>query len=101
MSDHLQSMNEPDNDKQHIITLFNNHVKGVEICLEGKNINHSGKEGHWLETKMGIKNNAKNEPDINGYEMKKFSSKTTLGDFIKHIQVKSNLLFNSVVKLIT
>jgi hypothetical protein len=69
------------NDKQYIITLFNNNVKGVEICLKGKNKNHCGAEGHWLETKMGIKHNAKNEPDINGYEMKKQSSKTTIGDF--------------------
>jgi len=42
-----------------IITLFNTGVKGVEICLEGHKINHCGKEGHWLETKMGIKYNAK------------------------------------------
>jgi len=83
MTDVLQTMTEIDSDKQHIITLFNTYVKGVEICLEGQNIRHCGKEGHWLETKMGIKHNAKNEPDINGYEMKKSSSKnkTTLGDF--------------------
>jgi hypothetical protein len=68
-------------DKEIIIDLFRNNVKGVEICTEGQNINHCGKEGHWLETKMGIKHNAKNEPDILGYEMKKSSSKTTLGDF--------------------
>ena len=70
-----------DIDKQQIITLFNNNVKGREICLEGQNINHDGKEGHWLETKMGINHNTKNEPDINGYEMKKSSNKITLGDF--------------------
>lgn len=81
MDDISQSMVEIDIDKQDIITLFNNNVKGVEIILEGKNTKHCGKEGHWLETKMGIKQNAKNEPDINGYEMKKSSSKTTLGDF--------------------
>lgn len=81
MSDLLQTTSEIDIDKQHIITLFNTCVKGIEICLEGQNINHFGKEGHWLETKIGIKHNAKNEPDINGYEMKKSSSKTTLGDF--------------------
>ena len=73
--------NDENHDKQHIITLFNTYVKGVEICLEGQNIKHCGKEGHWLEKKMGINHNAKNEPDINGYEMKKSSSKTTLGDF--------------------
>jgi hypothetical protein len=53
-----------DIDKQQIITLFNNNVKGGEICLEGQNVNHDGKEGHWLETNMGIKHNAKHEPDI-------------------------------------
>ena len=74
-------MNEIDIDKQQIITLFNNNVKGIEIILDNQHINHCGKEGHWLETKMGIKHNSKNEPDINGYEMKKFSNKTTLGDF--------------------
>ena len=67
-----------DPDKEQIITLFNNNVKGVEISLTST---HNGKEGHWLEKKMGIKHNSKNEPDINGYEMKKSSKKTTLGDF--------------------
>lgn len=74
-------MNYIDIDKQYIITLFNTRVKGVEIILKGHKINHCGKEGHWLETKMGIKHNANNEPDINGYEMKKSSIKITLGDF--------------------
>jgi len=82
MSDILQITNHIDIDKEHIITLFNTHVKGVKICLEEcQNIKHSGKEGYWLETKMDIKHNAKNEPDINGYEMKKSSNKIILGDF--------------------
>lgn len=75
------SNKEYDADKQHIVDLFNNNVRGLEICLDGQNTKHCGKEGHWLETKMGIKHNSKNEPDINGYEMKKSSNKTTLGDF--------------------
>lgn len=77
----MQTTQDIDIDKQQIVELFISNVKGVEICLEGQNSKHCGKEGHWLETKMGIKHNSKNEPDINGYEMKKFSSKTTLGDF--------------------
>lgn len=68
-------------DKKQIVELFNKHVKSKEICLNGKNTKHCGKEGHWLETQMGIKHNSKNEPDIFGYEMKKSSPKTTLGDF--------------------
>jgi hypothetical protein len=81
MSESLQKENEIDIDKQYIITLFKNNVKGVEICLQGQNVKHCGKEGYWLERKMGMKHNSKNEPDINGYEMKKSSNKTTLGDF--------------------
>lgn len=69
------------NAKQQIITLFINNVKGVEIYTEEQNANHCGKEGHWLEKRMGIKHNANNEPDILGYEMKISSNKTTLGDF--------------------
>tara|TARA_B100000035_G_scaffold79907_1_gene66943 strand:+ start:271 stop:1071 length:801 start_codon:yes stop_codon:yes gene_type:complete len=72
---------EIDPDKQYIIDLFRNNVKGVEIQLGGQNTNHCGREGHWLEKQMGIIHNSKNEPDLRGYEMKKHSAKTTLGDF--------------------
>lgn len=51
------------------------NVKGKKI--ENIQLN----EGHWLETKMKIKHNGKNEPDIYGYEMKKQSPKITFGDF--------------------
>ena len=63
MSNILQKDNQIDIDKQQIISLFNINIKGVEICLEG---NHCGKEGYWLERQIGVKHNAKNEPDING-----------------------------------
>lgn len=69
-----------DNDKQNIINIFNNNVKDVEICSEGVNKTHDGRKGHWLEKKMGVKHNAKNEPDINGYEMKTGQSVTTFID---------------------
>lgn len=65
--------------KQKIINKFMSNVKGKEIII--KNNRHCGSEGHWLETKMGIKYNSNNEPDIFGYEMKKNSSKITFGDF--------------------
>ncbi len=80
MGELLQNPSDIDNGKQEIITLFNNHVKGVEICLVGQNVKHCGKEGHWLETQMGITHNAKNEPDINGYEMKTGNKVTTFID---------------------
>ena len=69
-----------DENKQNIINSFNKNVKNVEINLEGVNITHNGKKGHWLEDKMGIKHNAKNEPDINGYEMKTGDKVTTFID---------------------
>jgi hypothetical protein len=55
------------------------NVKGKPILIE--NTKHCGSEGHWLETQFGISHNAKNEPDLLGYEMKKNSSKITFGDF--------------------
>lgn len=67
--------------KRNIITIFNNNVKNIDINLERYNRNHCGKEGHWLERRMGITPNSNNVPDIDGYEMKKYSRKITLGDF--------------------
>jgi hypothetical protein len=64
------------NTKQKIIEIFKNNIKGKEIFLEKYN-----NEGYWLENNFGIKHNSKNEPDIFGYELKKFSKKITLGDF--------------------
>jgi len=69
------------NHKKNIIEKFYKNVKGVKFILKNQNKNHDGKEGHWLEKQMNIKHNSKNEPDIDGYEMKKESSKTTIGDF--------------------
>ena len=66
---------------QQIVELFIQKIKGQEVCLDNKNEKHCGKEGHWLETQMGLKHNSKNEPDLYGYEMKKSSPKTTLGDY--------------------
>ena len=67
--------------KQELVNTFKDKVKGREIDSSTQNKRHCGKEGHWLEKQMGIKHNSKNEPDINGYEMKKSSNKTTLGDY--------------------
>lgn len=64
---------------EEIITRFNTNVRG-KIFQRGS-ITHDGEEGHWIETLMGIKHNAKCESDLFGYEMKKMSSKITLGDW--------------------
>jgi len=73
--------NSIDNNKLDIIKRFYNNVKNIDIDTCNKNTKYCGKEGHWLEKKMGINPNSKNEPDIFGYEMKKESNKTTLGDY--------------------
>jgi hypothetical protein len=70
-----------DIDKQKIIDLFHNNVRGVNLSLEGANKKHCGKEGHALEKMMGLKPNNKNSPDILGYEMKSASKVITLGDY--------------------
>lgn len=82
--------------KQWIIDRFMTHVKGIPIMIKkGK---HCGSEGHWLEAQMGINHNAKNEPDILGYEMKKNSSKITFGDFSAsaYLFSKNKSLLNSL-----
>lgn len=73
-------MNEIDEEKRYILQLFESNVKDKPISLENQNKSHCGKEGHWLEDKMGIKHNSKNEPDINGYEMKTGNKVTTFID---------------------
>jgi len=70
-----------DKDKLDIVELFRKNIKEKKIELENYNNKHDGKEGHWLEKQMNIIHNSKNEPDINGYEMKKDSKKITFGDF--------------------
>jgi LlaMI restriction endonuclease len=69
-------------DKEKIIELFFQNVKGNYPDLSGYDAAHDGREGHWLEKKMGIKPNASNKPDLLGYEMKNnTTSKTTFGDW--------------------
>ncbi|HUD03094.1 MAG TPA: LlaMI family restriction endonuclease [Candidatus Paceibacterota bacterium] len=68
--------------KQRIITRFIKNVKGKKSNTKGSNIRHDGKDGHWLEKQMGVKHNASNKPDIDGFEMKNnTTSKTTFGDW--------------------
>jgi hypothetical protein len=58
-----------------------NNIKNKKISLTSYTKEHDGKEGHWLEKKMGLKPNCYTEPDILGYEMKKSATKITFGDF--------------------
>lgn len=68
--------------KSKIIALFNSNVRGRKPDSSKSNVGHDGKDGHWLETQMGVSHNASNSPDIYGFEMKNnTSSKTTFGDW--------------------
>ncbi len=68
--------------KRRIIKLFNENVKGRIPDTSDSNIKHDGKGGHWLEKQMGLKHNANNAPDLEGFEMKNnTTSKTTFGDW--------------------
>lgn len=72
----------PQQAKNKIIDLFNQNVKGRKADITSSNARHDGSGGHWLEKQMGIKHNASNEPDIDGFEMKNHTtSKTTFGDW--------------------
>ncbi len=60
---------------------FEKYVMGQKPDLTGYNARHDGAEGDWLTKKMGLSVNGKNEPDFQGFEMKKDSPKTTFGDW--------------------
>jgi len=72
-----------DLNKKVIIDKFNQNVRGKIPNTTADNRKHDGKEGHWLETQMGIAHNGDNEPDLLGYEMKNQTSsgKITFGDW--------------------
>lgn len=104
----LQNLHADDKQQQivEIVEIFDKNVKGKEICSDNQNKKHCGKEGHWLETQMEIKHNSKNEPDIHGYEMKKSSTKTTLGDFSASEyafskKINEIVLINTIIGLMT
>lgn len=66
--------------KQDILARFVSHVKSVPICVDTQNSRHNGKEGHWLEERMGIIHNSKNEADLYGFELKTGQRVTTFMD---------------------
>ncbi|CAN1534950.1 Restriction endonuclease, type II, LlaMI [Burkholderiaceae bacterium] len=69
-------------EKDIIIRLFNERVRGRHPETTSFNQRHDGKVGHWLEKQMGIHANSSNTPDLFGYEMKNdTTSKTTFGDW--------------------
>lgn len=84
-------------DKEKIIELFYNNVKGKSVCLDGLNPEHDGNKGHWLETQFGIVHNSYNEADLYGYELKnQTDSKTTFGDWSANEYIYNNPLYFSI-----
>lgn len=74
--------------KRQIVTLFNQNVRGKSSDTARANIRHDGRDGHWLETQMGIAHNGNNAPDLFGFEMKNHTtSKTTFGDWSPNIAI--------------
>jgi len=69
--------------KEKIVRLFIDNVKGNVAETSSLNQKHDGKNGHWLETQMGITHNGDNRPDLFGYEMKNetTSGKISFGDW--------------------
>ncbi len=68
--------------KKIIIAMFAANVRGKKPDTSTAHKKHAGKEGHWLETQMGVSHNASNSPDLHGFEMKNdTTSKTTFGDW--------------------
>ena len=68
--------------KEQIIGIFRANVKGKIANVEGLNVRHDGRRGHWLEAQFGIGHNASNNADLFGYELKnQTTSKTTFGDW--------------------
>lgn len=77
--------------KKLIIGIFKKNVKGKKPDTSTLHKNHDGKEGHWLETQMGISHNASNAPDLHGFEMKNnTTSKTTFGDWSANDYIYKN-----------
>jgi LlaMI restriction endonuclease len=78
-------------EKEQIIALFNQNVKGKKSDSSQSNVKHDGKDGHWLERAMGIKANASNSPDLLGYEMKNGTkNKTSFGDWSANYYIFRN-----------
>lgn len=69
-------------EQQIIIDRFMERVFGRRPDTAASNPHHEGREGHWLETQMGVWHNASNAPDLLGYEMKNNTqTKTSFGDW--------------------
>jgi len=82
-------------DKEKIVSLFDQNVRGRIPDVSTFNLGHDGGGGHWLERAMGIQANASNTPDLYGYEMKNnTTSKTTFGDWSADYYIYQDLNYH-------
>jgi len=71
-----------DENRRRIIDIYMKNVHGNKPDTSSYTSDHDGREGHWLENKMGIAHNASNNPDLFDHEMKNATaSKTSYGDW--------------------
>jgi hypothetical protein len=83
--------------KQKIIALFTENVKGKKPDVSNANQRHDGKKGYWLEKQFGIAANAKNDADLFGYELKnETGSKTTFGDWSANYYIFTNKTYSNI-----
>lgn len=68
--------------KEHIKQTFERNIRGREPNLSSTKAQHDGWRGHWLQEQFGLIADAKNAPDLNGFELKNDTSGvTTFGDW--------------------
>ena len=67
--------------RQNIIDHFHNNVLGRYPKDSELKSSHKGKLGHWLESNLGGRIDADGDADLNGYECKVESKKTSWGDW--------------------
>jgi hypothetical protein len=69
--------------KQQIKQTFDLHIRGREPEFSSSESRHDGSEGHWLQRQFGLTADAKNAPDLNGFELKDDTGTrvTTFGDW--------------------
>ena len=84
-------------DKEKLIQIFRENIKGKTPDVRGTNARHDGRRGHWLEAQFNIHHNADNSADILGYELKnETTSKTTFGDWSANEYIYTSPEYSSV-----
>jgi len=69
--------------KTRIKKIFDDSIRGHEPVLPKGKLKHDGWEGHWLQEQFGLIADAKNAPDLDGFELKDDTGTgvTTFGDW--------------------